>query len=66
VWRRPAGPASPYVRRLNEDVVYLIDDRERAAFLSLQTDAEPELHRAVLAATRSHPGTPENEFKEEH
>jgi hypothetical protein len=38
----PAGPTSAYDRWLNEDVVYLIDDRERAAFRSLETDAERE------------------------
>src|ERR1017187_10193608 len=40
---KPATPqsnASPYTRWLEEDVVYIINDQERTAFLSLKTDAE--------------------------
>jgi len=33
---------SPYLKWLNEDVVYIIADRERAAFLKLNTDEERE------------------------
>ena len=63
----PAGPTSAYDRWLNEDVVYLIDDRERAAFRSLQTDAERERFIEQFWLRRDPtPGTPENEFKEEH
>ena len=36
----PAGTTSANDRWLNEDVVYRIDDRERAAFPSLQADTE--------------------------
>ena len=46
--------------------MYLIDDRERAAFRSLETDAERErfIEQFWLRRDRT-PGTPENEFIEE-
>ena len=46
---------TPYKKWLNEDVVYIITDEERKAFKTLQTDEErAAVHRAVLAAPRSH------------
>lgn len=58
---------SPYTKWLNEDVVYIITDEERACHRRLQTDDERKefieqfwLHRDPT------PGTPENEFKDEH
>ena len=56
----PAGTTSAYDRWLNEDVEYLIDDRERAAFRSLQTDAERERFIEQFWLGRDPtPGTPE-------
>jgi len=62
-----APKVSPYTKWLTEDVVYIIDDRERATFLSLRTDAERKdfIEKFWLRRDPT-PGTPENEFKEEH
>jgi GWxTD domain-containing protein len=58
---------SPYVKWLNEDVAYIISDRERAAFQHLQTNDEREQFITQFWQRRDPtPGTPENEFKEEH
>jgi GWxTD domain-containing protein len=68
----PAAPTtepkvSPYAKRLAEDVVYIIDDRERATFLSLRTDEERDHFIEQFWLRRDPtPGTPENEFKEEY
>jgi len=59
--------ASPYMKWLNEDVVYIITDRERAAFLKLTTDEERNKFIEQFWLVRSPtPTTGENEFKEEH
>ncbi|NWF84273.1 MAG: GWxTD domain-containing protein, partial [Bryobacteraceae bacterium] len=52
---------------LREDVAYIVSDAERIAFLSLQSDAEREhfIEQFWLRRDPS-PGTPANEFKEEH
>jgi GWxTD domain-containing protein len=61
-----AGTTIAYDRWLNGDVVYLIDDRERAAFRSLQTDAERERFNEQFWLRRDPtPGITENEVKEE-
>jgi GWxTD domain-containing protein len=58
---------SPYVLWLNEGVVYIIDDKERAAFQKLATDEEREKFIEQFWLRRDPtPGTPLNEFKEEH
>ena len=58
---------TPYNKWLNEDVVYIIDPAERDAFLNLQTDSEREHFIEQFWLRRDPtPGTPENEFKEEH
>jgi GWxTD domain-containing protein len=58
---------SPYTKWLTEDVVYIIDDRERATFQSLRTDDERNHFIEEFWLRRDPtPGTPENEFKEEH
>lgn len=67
----PATPAratvSPYTKWLNEDVVYIIMPEERAAFLKLESNEERELFVEQFWERRDPtPGTPENEFKEEH
>jgi GWxTD domain-containing protein len=59
--------ASPYRAWLNQDVAYIITNEERAAFKALTTDAERERFIEQFWLRRDPtPGTPENEFKEEH
>ncbi len=62
-----AQAQSPYTKWLNEDVVYIIDDKERAAFQRLATDEERVKFIEQFWLRRDPtPGTPINEFKEEH
>jgi len=59
--------ATPYRNWVNEDVVYIITAEERAAFQKLTTDKEREKFIEQFWLRRDPtPGTPENEFKEEH
>ena len=59
--------ATPYRKWLNEDVAYIVTDEERAAFKALQTDDQREEFIQQFWLKRDPtPGTPENEFKEEH
>jgi GWxTD domain-containing protein len=71
----PAVPAprirrqleSPYTRWLDQEVVWIISQDERAAFMSLRTDAEREQFIEQFWLRRDPtPGTDENGFKEEH
>ena len=65
----PAAPqgVSRYTKWLEEDVPYIIDDRERAAFKALRTDEERDHFIEQFWLRRDPtPGTPENEFKDEH
>jgi GWxTD domain-containing protein len=58
---------SPYLKWLDEDVVYIITAEERAAFNRLTTDEEREKFIEQFWLRRDPtPGTVENEFKEEH
>ncbi len=58
---------SPYSKWLNEEVVYIITPEERAAFGKLTTDEERDKFIEQFWLRRDPtPGTPENEFKEEH
>jgi GWxTD domain-containing protein len=58
---------SPYDRWLKEEVVYIISDKERAAFQKLTTDEEREMFVVQFWERRNpHPGSTENTFKEEH
>jgi GWxTD domain-containing protein len=58
---------TPYGKWLDEDVVYIIEERERKAYLRLRDDAERERFIEQFWARRDPtPGTPRNEFKEEH
>jgi GWxTD domain-containing protein len=58
---------SPYIRWLNEDVVYLVADEERAAFQKLPTDEERQKFIEQFWLRRDPtPGTARNEFQEEH
>jgi GWxTD domain-containing protein len=65
--RTERAEISPYVRWLNQDVVYIIDDAERAAFQRLTTDEERDKFIEQFWLRRDPtPGAAENEFKKEH
>jgi GWxTD domain-containing protein len=56
-----------YDKWLSEDVFYIIDDAERAAFRNLTTNAERDCFIAQFWLRRDPtPGTAENEFRDEH
>jgi GWxTD domain-containing protein len=56
----------PWKKWLNEDVVYIITDEERAAFKKMQTDEEREQFVESFWKRRDPtPDTEENEYKEE-
>jgi GWxTD domain-containing protein len=58
---------SPYAKWLTEDVAYIIGGGERQQFRQLRTDEEREHFIDQFWARRDPtPGTPANEFKEEH
>lgn len=60
-------PPSPYQLWLQEDVAYIITPQERSVFLSLQTDQQRQDFIAQFWLRRDPtPGTPRNEFQEEH
>jgi GWxTD domain-containing protein len=62
-----ARRTAAFTKWVTEDVVYLIDDRERAAFAALRTDEEREKFIEQFWIRRDPtPGTRENEMKEEH
>ncbi len=58
----------PFYRKwLEEEVVYIITEKERDIFLQLTTDRERRLFTDAFWKIRDPtPGTPENEYKEEH
>jgi GWxTD domain-containing protein len=61
------APDSPFRKWITEDVAYIINDQERAAFRQLTTDDEREHFIEQFWLRRDPtPGTPENEFKAEH
>ncbi len=63
----PQVKADPYTLWLNEDVVYIIGERERAAFLSLEANPEREHFIEQFWERRNPtPGSPDNAFKNEH
>jgi GWxTD domain-containing protein len=66
--QQSAAPMStPYRKWLLEDVVYIIADEERSAFVALTSDAEREKFIEQFWQRRDPtPGTPENEFRDEH
>lgn len=56
-----------YNKWLNEDVVYIIDDAERAAFAKLTTGAErDEFIRQFWQRRNPTPNSSKNPFKDEH
>ena len=62
-----ASKAEAYAKWLNEDVVYIIKDEERAAFKKLRSNEEREKFVEQFWLRRDPtPDTAENEFKEEH
>jgi GWxTD domain-containing protein len=66
---QPAEAASrdPYQLWLNEEAVYIITDAERQAFRRLETDEERQQFIQQFWLRRDPtPGTPENEFRDEH
>src|SRR5437764_4735408 len=59
--------SKPYKKWLDEDVVYIITDEERAAFRQLSNDEERDNFIEAFWQRRDPtPDTEENEFKEEH
>jgi len=59
--------ASPYRKWLTEDVAYIVTNEERSAFQKLRTREEFEQFIEQFWLRRDPtPGTPENEFKQEH
>jgi GWxTD domain-containing protein len=65
--RVESAPEFSFAKWLNQDVVYIIADEERAAFEKLTTDPEREMFVQQFWLRRDPtPGTPENEFKVEH
>jgi GWxTD domain-containing protein len=60
-------PSARHRKWLEEEVVYIISPVERKVFLQLQSDRERDLFIEAFWKHRDPtPGTPENEFKEEH
>jgi len=58
---------TPYVKWVKEDVVYIIEPREREAYVKLQTDEERKHFIEQFWQRRDlTPGTAKNEFMEEH
>ena len=56
-----------YRKWLQEEVVYIITDKEKDVFLQLKTDREKEIFIEGFWKQRDpNPATPENEFKTEH
>src|SRR5271169_6975633 len=59
--------SKPYKKWLEEDVVYIITDEERAAFKQLSNDEERDNFIEAFWQRRDPtPDTEENEYKEEH
>lgn len=62
-----ASRLETYAKWLNQDVVYIIDDAERAAFRNLQTNAERDKFIEQFWERRNPtPGSSKNAFKDEH
>ncbi len=62
-----AGANLPWSDKwLNEEVVYIIDNRERAAFQALTTDEVRKMFVEQFWQRRNPPGAPENAARKEH
>jgi len=63
----PVGIPERYKKWLDEEVIYIITPKEREVFLKLRTDKEREIFIEAFWKQRDpSPGTPKNEFREEH
>jgi GWxTD domain-containing protein len=63
----PEAVPSKYDKWLKEEVAYIITNQERTEFKKLHTDAERDRFIEQFWERRDPtPGTPENEFKDEH
>jgi len=59
--------ANPYEKWINQEVVYIVTDEERASFLALATDlARDNFIEQFWLKRDPKPGTAVNEFKQEH
>lgn len=66
--KKSSGDLPPIFKKwLEEEAVYIITPLEKEVFLQLDSDRERELFMEVFWKQRDPtPGTPKNEFKEEH
>jgi GWxTD domain-containing protein len=65
--QRDRAATSPYMKWLNEDVVYIISDQERAAYQNLTSDPEREKFIEQFWLRRNpRPGAVVNDFTDEH
>jgi GWxTD domain-containing protein len=65
--KSPKDLPEKYRKWLEEEVVYIITPKERDIFLQLESDKEREIFINAFWKQRDPtPGTPKNEFKEEH
>jgi len=61
------GLPERYKKWLDEEAIYIITPKEREVFLKLQTDKERDIFIEAFWKQRDPtPGTPANEFREEH
>jgi len=66
-WHARQPEPTPWQKWLNQDVVYIISDQEKAAFEKLTTDDERQHFIEQFWERRNPaPGSAENKFKEEH
>ena len=64
---KPTPPPEPYRAWLEEEVVHIISDAERDAFLSIDGEKmRAQFVEAFWEARDPTPGTPQNEFRDEH
>jgi GWxTD domain-containing protein len=64
---KPQAISEKYKKWLDEEVVYIVSEKERDVFKSLRTDAERENFIKMFWKRRDPtPETPVNEFREEH
>src|SRR5437763_1449979 len=65
--QQKGAPLSDAHKKFLEDVNWIISDYERNAFVSLKSEADRERFiKAFWDSRDPTPGTPKNEFKEEH
>jgi GWxTD domain-containing protein len=65
--KSPKDLSPQYRKWLEQDVVYIITPKERDVFLRLESDREREIFITAFWKQRDPtPGTPKNEFKDEH